>query len=684
MPDHLQRRKLAQALGEAARRIREADGDFVAQTAVYALFLECWNTQIGVDNGEWRDLVETASDRKLMEGIRQKMVSTPLPFADYAAEGKDPRIYFYEEFLRAYDSRAAKGRGVHYSPPAVVSYMWRGVETILKEEFCELSERSTVLDPCCGMGTFLQTADRSSAPHKQVIGMEVSEAACALASRTIRDCRILCADSLQNRELDTEGGPLVVIGNPPYSGHSSNAGAIAELIADYKADISERNPKWLQDDYVKFIRMAQHRIDAAGQGILAFITNHCYLTNPTFRAMRRSLMNSFDKVYVLNLHGNALANRESLEADENVFPIRMGVAVAFMVKTSVKLRCKVMYADIHGTREEKLGTLKDLSLSDTPWQEIAPMKPFSIFVPKDARLNDDFYGLTSLFDIFTEYSTGFVTSRDSFAIDTDRNALLSRIADLRDPALSQDEIRRKYRVSDLDIEAARSALLNDEEWQARAVEVQYRPFDKRWAYYSRHVMERPRLPFMQHLMRDNLAIAVGRAGQATGSKDWDVVFCTDAPADLNLFRRGGAMLFPLYRYDGNKWSYNIVKDEEEFFYYTYAILHSRTYRSRYADFLAVDYPRVPVNLDRGTIGALSELGRELVLTHTLRIEPQCVDTSAHLRIGGWDIPGKYLNDRKERDLNPEEQRNIRRIRAAASHTLALQLRIDQLLAQEGL
>ena len=170
------------------------------------------------------------------------------------------------------------------------------------------------------------------------------------------------------------------------------------------------------------------------------------------------------------------------------------------------------------------------------------------------------------------------------------------------------------------MEEARRELLADLYWEDKAVEVLYRPFDKRWAYYSRAVMERARLPFMENMMADNIALAIGRAGQVIGSSVWDAVFCSDRPADLNLFRRGGAMLFPLFRYDGGRQLYNIVQDSGMILYYTYAVLHSGIYRRRYADFLAIDYPRVPLPADMSGISRLAELGEKLVDIHLMRGE----------------------------------------------------------------
>ncbi len=337
-----------------------------------------------------------------------------------------------------------------------------------------------VMDPCCGIGTFFRYIENNLSPRPEMIGAELMSVPCELASRLLGECRILRADSLQDIELHTGGKTLVILGNPPYSGHSANVGQITEMVADYRAGLQERNPKWLQDDYVKFMRMAQHRVDEAGSGVVAFITNHSYIFNPTFRSMRASLMRSFDAIHVLDLQGNA--KRAEKAPDENVFPIQMGVGISFLIKTSDVEKCAVMYAETRGTRQSKMDALARMDFSSTPWREVDAVKPFYLFTPTDRKLQEEFYGFSSLFHLFGESSVGFVTSRDRFAIDFDREALLNRIADLRRDDIPLEEIRSAYPIGDLDLEKARRELQADEDWQDCAVEALYRPFDRRWAY----------------------------------------------------------------------------------------------------------------------------------------------------------------------------------------------------------
>ena len=226
---------------------------------------------------------------------------------------------------------------------------------------------------------------------------------------------------------------LLILGNPPYSGHSSNRGDwIRGLIEDYKRvdgrPLGEKNPKWLQDDYVKFLRFAQWKIEQAGRGVVGMITNHSYLDNPTFRGMRRSLMGAFDHIYVLDLHGNAL-KRETCpdgSSDKNVFDIRQGVAIAFLVKHGHAnvdgqdeqdgRTARVHHAERYGTRQSKYTWLDDHDRGGTQWRKLNPVSPFYLFAPRDAALEAEYRRFTSVPETFPVNSVGIVTARDRLTI----------------------------------------------------------------------------------------------------------------------------------------------------------------------------------------------------------------------------------------------------------------------------
>jgi len=315
----------------------------------------------------------------------------------HEGKGSDPVLHFYETFLSVYDPKTREKRGVYYTPEPVVSFIVRSLHQILKDKFNIAdgfaSKNVTLLDPAGGTLSFLAKAIETAveefegkygkgavksflkdqilqnyyafelmmAPY--AIGhMKMSFLLEELGYRMEDDERVkyYLTNTLEMKELDESKFPgmsslshenheagkikknvpiLVVLGNPPYSGHSSNTGEwISDVIKEYyKVDgkpLGEKNPKWLQDDYVKFIRFSQWKIDQAGEGVLGFITNHSYLDNPTFRGMRQSLMNSFDEIYILDLHGNSLKKEKAPDGskDENVFDIMQGVAICFMIK----------------------------------------------------------------------------------------------------------------------------------------------------------------------------------------------------------------------------------------------------------------------------------------------------------------------------------------------------------------
>lgn len=668
-------KRLATRLAAVAHGIREKHGDVTAQIVPYACLLRRWDCSVDVS-----PLIDGFANQGAIAEIETVLdeVDIRAVQAYYEAQGKDPAIYFYEEFLRAYDGASARSRGVHYSPPEVVSCIVRGVDSILSRNFGSSLDEALVVDPCCGVGTFLRHIEQRTKHCPQMMGLELMPAPFAIASSLLQKAKVFHADWLSQDQLDRGGRIPVILGNPPYSGHSSNPGKLAEMMAGYRVGLEERNPKWLQDDYVKFIRMAQHQIEREGRGIVAFITNHSYLTNPTFRAMRESLSRTFDEILVLDLHGNV---KRHDGRHQNVFPIQMGVAISFFVRTSDRPECAIRYFSVDGTREDKLATLGELDLSQVDWSDAPAARPFRLFTPSDSDLSAEFYAFPSLFDIFEESTVGFVTSRDRFAIGFTREEVLDRVSLLRDGKATDEELREAYSIGNLDIESARQALREDPDWQSKIVEVLYRPFDRRWAYYSRAVMERPRLPFMENLMRDNIALAVGRAGNVTGSDEWDVVFCTDRPADLNLFRRGGAKLFPRFVYrDGTRLS-NIKMDdvdEDKLFAYIYALLHSKVYRTRYADFLSIDYPRIAIARDTGLFDALAALGTELIDVHLMKPSSTPPGSEgAVVRIGGYELPAKCVKDRAGVD-SPDQ---IRLVFDLVARTIELRERIDEIVAQ---
>lgn len=294
------------------------------------------------------------------------------------------------------------------------------------------------------------------------------------------------------KKFKQEAPVMVLMGNPPYSGHSANNGNWIKGLLKGKDSITnqptgnyfevdgkplgERNPKWLNDDYVKFIRFGQWRIEQTGYGILTFITNHGYLDNPTFRGMRQSLMSTFDDLYILDLHGNSKKKEKCPDGskDENIFDIQQGVSVCFFIKrlNGEQDKTNVYHADLYGKRDLKYDWLEKHDLSNTKWQKVEPQSPFYLFVPQNNDLLLEYDRGWKVTDIFPVNTMGFQTHRDHFAIDFDKDELLNRIQEMFDRDTSDRDYSQKYSLKDnrdWNLGDARKELRSDSEWQNKLI-----------------------------------------------------------------------------------------------------------------------------------------------------------------------------------------------------------------------
>ncbi|QOV23693.1 type ISP restriction/modification enzyme [Anabaenopsis elenkinii] len=539
---------------------------------------------------------------------------------------------------------------------------------------------------------------------------------------------------------------MVVIGNPPYSYDSSNNGDwIRELVKDYyQVDgkpLGERNPKGLQDDYVKFIRFAQWRIDETNQGILAFVTNHGFLDNPTFRGMRQHLIKSFDEIYIYDLHGNSKKKERGIDGskDENVFDIQQGVSITLAIKGEDRY---INHAHLYGLRSDKYQVLTENTIKSTDFQVINPQSPFYLFIPQDRDLLGEYERYFKITDIMAVNSTGVKTHRDHFAIDFEPDKIYQRFNEMRDEKLSDEEYSRQYDIKDnrdWKLKEARTKIKADNNWQSKIITCLYRPFDWRYCYYSTVAMDYPRRELINHVAgKDNLCLGLGRQGIAVNDKIWHLITVSSQPADENVFRRGGVNLFPLYLYPDttnpqelqqekrpnfsqdflNKIETNLgyLPTAETIFYYIYAIFHSPTYRTRYAEFLKIDFPRVPLTSNNELFCQLAEYGQELVALHLMKSPQlnnlitqftengggQIVDPGHpkyiqgavvinkkgdkftgvpeqvwNFYIGGYQVCQKWLKDRKGRTLNDEDILHYQRVVVALQETIKLMQLIDQ-------
>lgn len=395
-------------------------------------------------------------------------------------EFEDAYIHFYENFLTAYDKEKRKELGVWYTPKPIVRSIINNIHEILKEDFNlpeGLANQSVkLLDFACGTGTFLfevydkilsniskTSLKRAGLIKKHILqniyGFELLIPAYCVShlklSQHLKDenytleeddrIRVYFTNTLENRHPDKQASLyenffpaiakegreaqeikdnqsiLVITGNPPYNGTSqNNFKHIQDLIRVYfpNDEIKERNPKWLQDDYVKFIRFAENKIANAGSGIVGIITSHSFMDNPTFRTMRKHLMDTFDKIYIIDLHGNTKKKEKSPDGtpDQNVFDIQQGVSISFFVKTSDKEECQVNHLDIFGKRKSKFEQINEIDLQKSAFTELKPNAPFYLFIPQNQEIRAEYEKGISLRDIWQEMNVGIVTGRDETVI----------------------------------------------------------------------------------------------------------------------------------------------------------------------------------------------------------------------------------------------------------------------------
>ena len=428
--------------------------------------------------------------------------------------------------------------------------------------------------------------------NRQTMGVQGRGGACPRPGNLLTPFRLGNALIEPDIRQHSQSPIMIVLGNPPYAGHSANREAwMLSLLDEYKEGCPElqkrAQAKWLSDDYVKFTRLAQWQIDRAGQGILAFITSHGYLDNPTFRGMRRSLMRSFDEFFVLDLHGNSKKQERSPgdTKDENVFAIQPGVSINIFVKGIDRSHSKgggendggeplrlpssqnvptIYHAHLWGSRAEKLIWLSAHDLESTAWTTQYPRVPYYLFAPQETQHLAEYEAGWSIPDIFRpngDPAPGIITCHDEFAVAWSRDEAISKVERLL-ATRDEDEARQHYRLCAQEqwSYAAAKRALSDGKWRQQLTPTLYRPFDTRWTVYNRHVAVHLRERATRHMLpdavqggRENLALLVGKAGQVISQQTWDIVFCSRLVTEFNLFRRGGNNIFPLYlaSNDGN-------------------------------------------------------------------------------------------------------------------------------------
>lgn len=623
----------------------------------------------------------------------------------------DPVLHFYETFLAIYNPRERKRCGVYYTPEPVVSYIVRSIHHILKDKFGKadgLADKSvTLLDPAAGTLSFPSMAIRLAQkeleskgkggifpglvkehilPHFYAFELMVAPYAIGhfKAAIVLEDLgyslgsnerfQLYLTNSLEMKEvkqielmpdLTKEGQRakeikekipiLVVCANPPYSVSSENKSEFIEtLMDDYKKDVrEERNIQPLSDDYIKFIRFAQWKIEQAGQGVIGYITNNSYLSGIIHRGMRHNLLQAFNEIYILNLHGSARIGEHTPEGgkDENVFDIQQGVAIILLVKTTKEKTTEgtLHHADVFGLRKEKYKYLLENDVTTTKWQKLELKEPYYFFVPKEFTGEEKYKNFWSVTDIFEEWSSGVKTHRDHLVVGFTKEEIIQKLR-VFTGNLSDDLIKEGLKLRDTgtwQLKEARQKIkekLKHENLEDEVYRYAYRPFDNRWICYEPFLIDRGRFDLMQHLIRDNIGLIFPRIIK----EQFTHGFVTDTIADVSLggpYSGSETNVAPLYLYPtpskGDMFkdmpesevrqpnfkpeflsaiqkTFGKEPSPEAIFYYIYGILYSNIYRKKYEEFLQIDFPRVPFTKDSQLFQEMSELGKQLVDLHLLK------------------------------------------------------------------
>ncbi|GHR23746.1 DNA methyltransferase [Helicobacter pylori] len=543
-------------------------------------------------------------------------------------DDKDPYLHFYETFLSAYDPKLRESKGVYYTPDSVVRFIINALDSLLKTHFKDAplglksaldNENIKLLDFATGTSTFLleafrkalevrKTSDGGTSTKedkyqnllKQFYGFEYLIAPYAIAHLNLSQAfkeefkkplkendalKIILTNTLiqpseiaayrglnpifetellNAQEIKKDENILIITGNPPYSGASSNKGLfewevkatygiepefqtietkkkvkladeiktllnniqtqkqgdksvkntnkdalknLKQIYSKYKLQ-DEQNPKWILDDYVKFMRFAQNKIESLGHGLFGFISNNAFLDNPTFRGLRRSLLECYDELYILNLHGNTRKKEKTPQGakDENVFNIMQGVSINLFVKKAQTTKQKIHYYDVYGERAEKYAFLAQNDLNSIEWLELTPREPFYLLLPLKTHLLDEYEQGFSVQDMFQIGSTGICSQRDRVVFHKDKESLLKLLKDFS--TLEPNELRRKYDIGndgrDWRLEyAIRDVRVNADNLEKYIVSCQYRPFDYRWTYYtgkSKSFIAYPRGDVFKHML----------------------------------------------------------------------------------------------------------------------------------------------------------------------------------------
>ena len=455
--------------------------------------------------------------------------------------------------------------------------------------------------------------------------------------------------------IKSEKPIMVVLGNPPYSVSSCNKNDyIDELMEVYKQDLNERNIQPLSDDYIKFIRMGESFIEKNNEGVLAYISNNSFLDGVIHRQMRKHLMQTFDKIYILDLHGNAKKKEKARDGskDENVFNIQQGVSINIFVKTGKKKPdelAKVYHTELFGEREKKYEYLNANDLSTAGYKELTPAEPYYFFVPKDFNVQADYNKGIKIDELFKLNKAGIATGRDDLFIDMDKETLIRKLHEVFE---CNDILTSKYKLKVTDTYKLCTTIKTAKYSEEYFRNLLYRPFDTRYVYYDTRLLQRARYDVMKQFFNHNVGLILSR--MVLGNYEWNDVFITKDITEKGIMAMrvsNTAPIFPLYIYedDSNQTSFfdqsrkpnlnmDIVRELEQklnltftpekedktgtfapidILDYIYGVLHSNKYRNKYKEFLKIDFPRIPYPESSDYFFKIAKLGKQLREIHLL-------------------------------------------------------------------
>ncbi|MEX1041968.1 MAG: type ISP restriction/modification enzyme [Pirellulaceae bacterium] len=561
----------------------------------------------------------------------------------------------------------------------------------------------------------------------------------------------------------------VVLGNPPYRSASTNHSPWLDQLmkGQFDGDAQRRSyfhlagkslgekKLWLGDDYVKFFRVAQWLIDQTGYGILALVTNHGYLDNITFRGMRHALLDQFSRIEILDLGGNR-KGRGGLNADgidENIFEIEQGTAIGLFSRSPRPAEeQQVRYGKLSGTRTEKISRLQQAPLSRLATESIFATAPHYFFTPQDTTAEAQYSQGILLTELMPRASSAVVTARDHLVIDTDRDRLMQRICRLRDADISDESIRneyfprprsQKYPPGDTrgwKLAEARAILRGDDHWEQRIERCLYRPFDWRWIYWHRAMVDWPRGAEMASLTQPgNIGLIVRR--QFPPDHPATFFFVTNRLTLDGILRndnRGNETILPLW-IDGKPnvdvaqlapslesidyaWSDQPHPNEantlgpESWLALVYALVHLPEYRTRFAAPLRIDFPRVFLPRRGDVVRGMVPLGKRLIELHlsgesmgpsiddqapvvvaprfprfadgVVWVDPETLiekidETTWNMKIGGHQVARKWLKDRRGQQLTAVDRAAYHQIIDTLRQTSRISLEIQQVVDQQG-